>query len=331
MQNFKPSDNSKVGLLENEPEIKDEPILATPIPDIESTTLGKSVTLEAFRTEYTDFVKQSKSKHYLSSVKLAFNFLIADTGDIQLVQIDRRMLEKFILKSFKRTQQGASLFYRTLKAAFAKAEDWEYISENPFKKLKKPKVAESLPEFLSSEQLAKICSLEPREDLKRIYQFAYYTGMRRAEIVNLAWENVDLDRKVIKVGNGNGFTTKSKKERIIPICTPLESILQELFRLKSETALYVFETSRGVKYHDETLSKNFKETVRAAKISEKIHFHTLRHSFASQLVQNGVSVYVVMQLLGHADIATTMVYSHLKKDNLVEAVTTFDRDFIKSA
>ena len=83
---------------------------------------------------------------------------------------------------------------------------------------------------------------------------------------------------------------------------------------------YVFSKIIGVKFNNDFVSKNFKKAVRKAKISEKVHFHTLRHSFASRLVQKGASIYIVKELLGHRDVTTTQIYSHLEQSNLKKVI-----------
>ena len=83
---------------------------------------------------------------------------------------------------------------------------------------------------------------------------------------------------------------------------------------------YIFLKSVGIKFNEDFISKQFKKIVRQAKLSDEIHFHTLRHSFASILIQRGVSLYVVKELLGHEDIKTTQVYSHLTQVSLSNAV-----------
>ena len=83
---------------------------------------------------------------------------------------------------------------------------------------------------------------------------------------------------------------------------------------------YVFSKSKGVKLNPDTVSKNFKRAVIKSKLNPKIHFHTLRHSFASNLIINGVSLYIVKELLGHQDYSTTQIYSHLSNNSLEDAV-----------
>jgi len=83
---------------------------------------------------------------------------------------------------------------------------------------------------------------------------------------------------------------------------------------------YIFYRVIGIKLNEDYASKKFKVAVREAGLSDNIHFHTLRHSFASSLAQKGVSLFVIKELLGHEDIKTTQIYSHLQTENLTDAV-----------
>ena len=102
-----------------------------------------------------------------------------------------------------------------------------------------------------------------------------------------------------------------------------DHIIKEPFVLGHESSGVVCETGKnvkGFKLNEDFVSRKFKQAVRKAKLDEGIHFHTLRHSFASNLVQKGVSLYVVKELLGHESITTTQIYSHLQKKNLRDAI-----------
>ena len=112
----------------------------------------------------------------------------------------------------------------------------------------------------------------------------------------------------------------NKADRIVPIHKKVKKILRELYKLNRKTGL-VFYRTVGVKLNNNFVSKQFKQAVRESNLNERIHFHTLRHSFASNLLQNGASIYAIKELLGHEDIKTTQVYSHLTQSSLMSTVS----------
>ena len=120
---------------------------------------------------------------------------------------------------------------------------------------------------------------------------------------------------------------KGKKDRIIP----MTSVVKDISNLRSKVVThvdneeYIFTRIPCVKLNEDYVSGKFKKAVRISKLSERIHFHTLRHSFASILVQKGASIYVVKELMGHSDISTTQIYSHLRKENLIDAIRLLDQ------
>lgn len=282
----------------------------------------QNIFLSDFRAEYLEYVSSIKSKHYISSIALSFRQLERFLGDIQLNKITVRALDKFITSTFARTERGAHLYYRTLKAAFTKAVAWEYINENPLTKIKFPKVSKSLPVFISIAEFKIIHSQVKEQYLKDLLTVAFYTGMRRGEIINMKFSWIDLSKNIITIKNDEVFQTKSKKERIIPFNQNLRNIFLQYIS-KSERFVndeFVFTNSCNIKLKGNYVSKKFKKTIRSIGLNDKIHFHTLRHSFASMLVQKGVSLYVVKELLGHEDLSTTQIYIHLQQDNLEKAI-----------
>ena len=281
------------------------------------------ISLSKFRDEYKEYIKLTKSKSYLRSVELSFKQLISFAGDISLNRLSILTLDKFVTSTFARTQRGAGLYYRTLKAAFSKAVLWNYLSDNPLKKIKAPKIAKPFPVFISDIELRIILEHTHKEYLKVLFTTAFYTGMRLGELLNMKWNWIDFKHNIITVQCSATFTTKSKKERIIPISPLLRSQLSNQLPkvINLENNSFVFTRINGIKLNEDFISKQFKKSVRAAGLDDKIHFHTLRHSFASQLVQKGVSLYVVKELLGHEDLSTTQIYSHLQKQNLEEAIS----------
>ncbi|MBK7377766.1 MAG: tyrosine-type recombinase/integrase [Ignavibacteriales bacterium] len=287
---------------------------------------NNSILLEDFKNEYVGFTKLSKSKYYITrSIEPAFKFFIQHCGNILLSEVTTRHIDNFIMSTYKRTQSGSALYYRTLKAAFSKAVVWNLLQENPFKKIKAPKVNKSVPQFITEEQLNLILDKTDRQFLKDIFTTAFFTGMRLGELLNMRSSWIDFTQNIIITKNSNSFTTKSKKERIIPIHPKVLSILLKLNKtqpLDPSEDYFIFSHNQNIKFNEDFISKQFKKAVRAAKLNDQIHLHTLRHSFASNLVQKGASLYVVKELLGHEDIKTTQIYSHLLKKDLMQAVSS---------
>ena len=282
----------------------------------------QSIIISKFRDEYISYLESTKSENYIRTVQYSFKMLIESIGEIPLKRLDLRALDKFITSTFLRTPSSASLYYRTLKAAFSKAVLWNYIPENLLKKIKSPKVAKVFPVFISETELRSILEKTKEEYLKDLFHTGFYTGMRQGELVNMKWSWIDLKENQITVHCTDSFTTKSKRERIIPICQNFRNIFvnrfSKVFSITKDD--YVFTRVAGIKLNEDFVSKKFKKSVLAAKLDDKIHFHTLRHSFASLLVQRGVSLYVVKELLGHEALTTTQIYSHLQQQNLRDAV-----------
>jgi len=290
-------------------------------PVIQEDAARQSLRLSQFKKEYLEYSTPIKSKKYIDSISYSFKYFIDYAGDIELDKIETRIVDKFINATFIRTQRGAHLYYRTLKAALNKAVEWNYISLNPFTKVKFPKISKSFPVFISEDELLIILVNAKYEHLKDIITVAFYTGLRLGELVNMHWNWIDFLQNQITVKCSDNFQTKSKKERIVPMNNKVRTILFKRFNLHIHNLdEVVFYNRRGKRLYQESISKQFKKIVRKANLNEKIHFHTLRHSFASLLVQKGVSLYVVKELLGHEDLATTQIYSHLQKENLRSAI-----------
>lgn len=294
----------------------------SPAPKVEKPVKEKIVTLTLFRDEYFEYVKLSKSKSYLRSVQLSFSQFLSFTGNLPIKNIDSHLLDRFISNIFSRSNSAASLYYRTLKAAFTKAEGWGYIPNNPFKKVKAPKVSKSYPAFIDYNEFQLIISNTAKPFLIPLFSTAFYTGMRLAELVNIKWNWIDFQKNIITVKCDESFTTKNRKERIIPINSTLRNILlnhqPKIINISKDD--YVFTSANDIKLNEDFVSKNFKSVVRKSGINTKVHFHSLRHSFCSNLVQKGVSLYIVKDLAGHQNISTTQNYAHLLPVNLHNAV-----------
>jgi site-specific recombinase XerD len=289
--------------------------------DADDVKTNNPILLSSFYNEYKAYISNTYSEKYLKkAVVPSFAVLQKNIPDMKLDSISTRVLDQFISSVAAKSKFCASLYYRTLKAAFNKALVWNYIEVNPFSKIKTPKLPKSLPLFISESELIEILNNTNSQLMKNIFTMAFYTGMRLGELLNMKWNWIDFTQNIITIKNSNQFISKNKRERIIPIHQKVKSILQARFQLGKPENNLVFYKYEDVKLNEDFVSKQFKKAVRAAKLNDKIHFHTLRHSFASALVQRNVSLYAVKELLGHENIKTTQIYSHLQQENLNNAV-----------
>jgi len=294
----------------------------------------EAITLRVFSDEYSNFIKQNRSAAYHTSVTISLNHLTEYFGKQKSIQsIGHKDVENFLTHLQQKVKKGYVVYYRNLKAAFNKAKDWGYIKESYFSKVKLPKRQKTAPAYINSYQLLAISNQIENQTVKEISITAFFTGMRLSEIINLTWRNVNLTTRIITVGDEN-FTTKSRNQRYIPINDEVYEILvqkiekkQRVFKLNED---YIFCKADGKKFTGDYVSKKFKRACKAAgldpssKIDKAIHFHSLRHSFASNLAQKGISLYIIKELLGHASVSTTEIYSHLNMDSLKDAIRTFD-------
>ena len=199
------------------------------------------ITLIQFKNRYYEYIKDSRpsdqiitrgknkgkilEQTYTRNVLYTLEKFINYAGNILIKDVDVSKAEKYINEAFKRSKYTAALDYRILRAAFNKAKDWDLIIINPFTKFKLPKFQKNPPAYITIEQLEKILEHVPNK-LKDVYRFAFYVGLRLGELTSLRWKNVNLNDKIIQIGDAE-FTTKSKKIRIIPINNEAAKILSD--------------------------------------------------------------------------------------------------------
>jgi integrase len=211
---------------------------------------------------------------------------------------------------------------RTLRTAFNVAVRWELIDKNPFSKVQMASVPEAPPSYFTKEDFQKLLAMIAEEWLRDIVIFTVLTGLRRGEVVNLRWDQVNFDRKLIHIRSSPNFQTKTGKNRVVPLNEAAFQILSR--RKREETSDYVFSINREP-ISGSWVSHRFLECLVDAGLGDtNLHFHSLRHTFASWLVQDGVSLYEVQKLLGHSSIAVTQVYSHLQPEQLHATVNRLD-------
>lgn len=265
-----------------------------------------SPRLKEFEEEYIEMISLSCSRGYLiRSVKPAFKHLLLYFGDIQIHKITNQNAERFLLNHFQKAKYSAALYLRVLKASFNKAINWGYVQNNPLVGIRLPKFQANVPVFINVDEFKLILNNTDRKIFKDIFLFAYLTGMRSAEIMNLKWNEVDLENNLIRIGSKE-FATKSKKIRVVPIITSVRDVLMRNYPGNAFAQKYfVFDSGNGYKFSGEYVSKKFKSAVRNACLPETYKFHSLRSSYGSLLLKEGISIGLISKLLCHSSSIVT--------------------------
>jgi site-specific recombinase XerD len=276
-----------------------------------------SISFSEFKEQYLSYSKTNHSPNSTSRLTFVLKHFTSFIGDTLLDNITIQNIEIYKANRLKDVSPvTVNIELRTLKAFFSQAVKWELLEKSPFHNLKLIRLPEQTPTYLSPTDVKTLLNATTTRWLRDIIIFALNTGMRRGELINLKWQDVDFLHSIVLVKNSETFKTKSRTERVIPLNSQALNVLKEL----PQRSEYVFTNTDFNKLIGKYVSECFREAVRDAGINPKLHFHSLRHSFATYLVQDGVSLYEVQKLLGHSNISVTQVYSHLQPETLHSTV-----------
>ena len=282
-------------------------------PSLKAQQQTTPITLKEYRWE---FLKASESYHSWKTTRdyrSTFNELEKYFGNLQLCQFTQKGIQEFVQKKIRdKSLYTGRRHLINIKALFSRAIVFNYISSNPATGIKRIRTPERLPGFFSKVEYQMLQTVIDDSDYKDIIDFAVNTGLRQMEILSLQRGQFDEAGRLIILDNQT-HTTKSKRVRTIP----LNQKAHEILTMRTGTHLF---TRNSKPISPDHLQDQFRKYVKAAGISRKLTFHSLRHTFASWLVQAGVSIYEVSKLLGHADIKTTQIYAHLRSDDLRRSV-----------
>jgi site-specific recombinase XerD len=173
-----------------------------------------------------------------------------------------------------------------------------------------------LPVILSREEVDRLALATKNLNHRLIIQVGYSAGLRVSEIISLHWEDIDFDRNLIHLKRAKG-----KKDRIVMLSPKVKASLLELTSIRHGP---VFLTNRNGKYSQRTIQKIIENAASKAGIRKKITPHTLRHSFATHLLEHGTDLRYIRDLLGHSDISTTLIYTKVSNKDLKNIKSPFD-------
>ena len=276
--------------------------------------------------EYEDYLKIDK-KYSGNTIMSYMNDL--NKFDLFLNNKDITKIDKTVIRSFIESEKNRKLSDRTIshdliviKNFYKYLEKNNSIKNNPSVDIELPKLKKALPHVLSLDEVDKILDIELKDKYayrnKAMLELMYSSGLRISELVNLKIQDIDLEEDIVRV------TGKGSKMRIVPIgdyaIYYLNLYINEYRSLlmKSKVSDYLFLNSRGDRISRQAMFKIIKQIIRDKNIKKDVSPHTLRHSFASHMLENGADLRSIQELLGHSDISTTQIYTHISNKKIKE-------------
>ena len=278
--------------------------------------------------EYLSFLRIEKGlsantlKAYARDLKLLVSFLAQRQRNV--LNCERNDLFLFVHDSKRKGKAARSIarYTATLRGFFAFLVAEGLRADDPTQYLDTPKVEKSLPHVLSEEVMEKLLAAEPRDDLSirnlAMLEVLYGSGLRVSELINLKVAEVSLDIGYLRCMGKGG------KERIVPLSDPAVDALRVYLvgareRLRKNLGTDIlFLNNKGRKLTRQGFWLILKEWAKMQGVDVDIYPHMLRHTFATHLVDHGADLRSVQELLGHADISTTQIYTHVSRKKLLE-------------
>ena len=290
----------------------------------EEAPKNKMPTLaEFYSTWMTSYVKSNNKPSTYLSKKSTFEYhMVPYFGKMLLDQIITKDVEDYKAQKLKSGLKSKTInnHISALGTCLKTAVDWNVIEQAP--RIKLLKVSPPQTVYLTEDECKNL--LDVAEGIYHDMIFTVlHTGLRSGELIGLKWSDIDFNSKTIKVQRsitvGIVGTPKSNKNRTIPI----SNSLLELLHTRERNGEYIFSKPDSSPMSQSQIEKKLKQLVRKTNITS-IPWHGLRHTFASRLANSKVSVQVIQQLLGHADIKTTMRYAHIAPESLVKAIDVLE-------
>lgn len=272
-----------------------------------------SNTVSSYSFDICDFTK------FIRGLGKIFKDIKVDDVKSWILDLTERQIGK---RSIKRKMSSLKSFYA-----------WMYLQKkvdsDPFEYVHSPKATHALPDFFSEKEIDSLLvanekrtdKLKDRDQALLMLMFA--SGLRASEVVNLTFNQVDFDSRIMKVsGKGN-------KDRLVPFTNSAkEAMLNYINGLRKdllkEDTKYIFLNSKGNKMTVRGLEYILDEIEAKTGLYGKIHPHMLRHSFATKMLNRGADLRTIQELLGHSSIETTSIYTHVAYENMKE---TYEKTF----
>lgn len=257
------------------------------------------------------------SKSTVTTYRSFIVFLLLYWKNRPVSALNNEAVQRFIEVVVKRRNYGIST-HRQLISALKHFGDRFTESGIEPESIRRPKKSRRLPTVLSKEEVIDLLRATYNLKHRTILALMYSCGLRISEILNLRLKHIDLDRRQLVV-----VQSKGRKDRYVVLA---ESTVPLLVNYVSsyQPKEYLFQGERGGPYSATSIRAFLKRSCRRAGISKRVTPHTLRHSYATHLIENGVNLRLVQELLGHSKPETTMIYTHVAKKDILAVQSPLD-------
>jgi site-specific recombinase XerD len=288
----------------SQPQAKRKPVL--------SKEVSKRIGMYIKHMEQRRYAK-STIKTYTSMVKQFFAFYHNDAWD-ELAQVDIASYNHahFILQ--KRSYSTQNQFINAIKVFYNCHQKGHIVPDE----VERPRKEHKLPQVLTREEVSSILKHTRNKKHHCLLALIYSAGLRIGETLQLTWTDIRDVENLIYIRGGKG-----RKDRRVPLASTAKRLLEE-YREAYRTKSYIFEGQRGGIYSARSAQNVLKNAVAAAGIKSHVTLHTLRHSYATHLLEAGVGLRYIQEILGHNSPKTTMLYTHVSGKRLGEVRSPLD-------
>ena len=249
-------------------------------------------------------IKITKLSPYTLRNYIKFNKQLFEHSSKQPEQIEQQNIKNFLAEKMSdKASISNILFLSSIKFAYT-----NLLGKDPTAGIKRPKNEKKIPVVLTKEEVLKLINSAQTKKSRLIIQMLYSSGLRVSELVNLKKNDLDLNENIGWVRAGKG-----KKDRMFIFSKKLSNKLKKFIE-KKQTWKYVFSENKSLSTRN--IQKIIQLTAFKAGINKSVHPHTLRHSFATHLLDAGTDLRKIQELLGHSSIATTQIYTHISSEQI---------------
>ncbi len=261
--------------------------------------------------------EKNHSEHTVLNYRLDLEAFFAFLGNDDVKAVDYPVLRRFLAEMKGKSLKARSVARKlsTLRSFFRYLQREGVVSKNPATLMQTPKLDKVLPHFLTEQDAVKLLE-SPETDAvsdlrdKAIIETLYSTGMRVSELVGLDQRDVDLIGNIIKAKG------KGKKERMVPVGEKACAAIQAYLGTRPAKVNAVFLNRSGGRLTARSVRNIINKHILHAAMQQKVHPHMLRHSFATHMLDRGADLRSVQELLGHVNLSTTQIYTHLTTEKL---------------